>query len=81
MTKYYVMSATTLAGRSTNRARCFETNAVDIATMAEAEVEATRRNAVERAAGHTNVDWFPAEMPDMEEMMRLVQARRAGVAS
>lgn len=55
---YMVMAATTLDGKSSNRARCFELNATNIATKAEAEAEAVRRNKVERAAGHSNVEWY-----------------------
>lgn len=63
--KWMVMSAVTLTDANMSRATSFDRNAVDIATEAEAEIEAARRNAVEREAGHTNVDWYACEMFDL----------------
>jgi hypothetical protein len=56
-----VMSATEITATNRNQDRCFDRNAVDIPTEAEARAEATRRNKVEKAAGHTNVMWYAME--------------------
>lgn len=69
---YIVMAGVEITAKNSNRETCFESNAVDIPTEAEAEIIAAQRNAVEKAAGHTNVMWFPC--PDMETM--LAQMRR-----
>jgi hypothetical protein len=45
-----------------NNGVSFDTNAVDL-TEDAAKTEAARRNAVEKAAGHVGVDWFPAQDP------------------
>ena len=55
---FMVMSATEITPGNINQARCFDRNAIDFASKAEAQAEAARRNAVEIAAGHTNVTWF-----------------------
>lgn len=75
---FMVISATSLDGKSTNRARCFETNAVNIPTKGEAELEAARRNKIERAAGHGNVEWYSCPMFDAElqAMAGRIMARR-----
>jgi hypothetical protein len=68
--KWMVSSATTITNRNSNRDRCFELNATNLATKAEAEIEAKRRNKIERAAGHTNVDWYASEMIDIAAVMK-----------
>ena len=60
---FMVMSAMTYDGTSTNRKRCFELNAINLATEGEARQEANRRNAAEKAAGHDNVEWYACEQP------------------
>lgn len=67
-----VMSAVSYDGSSRNRKRCFETNATGFPDIATAEIEAARRNAMELAAGHTNVEWFVSELPD--ELLKLCEA-------
>ncbi len=52
-----------------NNGTSFTSNAVDL-TEEEAVAEAKRRNAVEKAAGNTGIDWFPAENP-MAVMARM----------
>lgn len=69
---YIVMAGVEITAKNPNRETCFELNATGIATEAEAERIAAERNAAEKAAGHTNVSWFPC--PDMETM--LAQMRR-----
>ena len=59
MSTWIVMASVEL-GR--NDGVSFDTNAIDL-TEAEAVAEAARRNAVEKAAGHVGVDWFPAQDP------------------
>jgi hypothetical protein len=68
--KWMVSAAITLTGKSLNRETCFKLNAIDIATEAEAKAEAKRRNAIERKAGHTNVNWYPSPMLDIAALMR-----------
>lgn len=70
---FMVMSATTLDGSSRNCARCFETNATGLATMVEAETEADRRNVIERAAGHFNVEWYATEQLDIAAIMAMMK--------
>lgn len=76
MAKYMVSSAVTMLKRGDNTARCFETNALDFPTLEEAQIEADRRNAMELAAGHTNVEWYPSEQLDMAEIMRRFNRHR-----
>lgn len=59
MSTWIVMASVEL-GR--NNGVSFETNATDLSEEA-AGAEAARRNAVEKAAGHVGVDWFPAQDP------------------
>jgi hypothetical protein len=59
--QWIVMSAVEITSKNSNRDRCFDLNAVGISTKEEAERIATARNEVERAAGHTNVMWYPVE--------------------
>ena len=66
---YIVSAAVTLDGKSKNRKTCFELNAVNLPDMETAQKEADRRNAVEKAAGHSNVHWYPSEWVDIEILM------------
>jgi len=59
MSIWIVMPSTDLLR---NNGVSFETNATGL-TEDEANKEAARRNAVEKAAGHVGVDWFPARDP------------------
>jgi hypothetical protein len=51
-----------MSASAPNAKRSFDSNAVDL-TEEEAKAEAARRNAVEIAAGHKSVDWFPCRNP------------------
>ena len=65
---WLVMSAQELPK---NNGRSFDSNAVGL-TQVEAEAEAVRRNAVEKAAGHKGITWFPAEDP-MAALARMMK--------
>jgi hypothetical protein len=67
MNKFMVMSATTIDRKSSNYNRCFETNALGFTSLKSARLEATRRNKIEKAAGHSNVEWYAIpEMPPLD---------------
>lgn len=70
MAKFMVMAGVEMTAANSSRETCFERNAIDLPSMEAAEAEAERRNAIERAAGHTNVLWFPMEQIDYAALMR-----------
>jgi len=71
--RWMVMAATDLTKKSLNSQRCFETNATNLASEAEAKAEAARRNKAEKAAGHNNVEWYPAPQLDLAMMKDMLK--------
>ncbi|MFZ3482014.1 hypothetical protein [Sphingomonas sp. 3-13AW] len=59
MSTWLVMASVEI---SKNNGLSFDANATGL-TEGAAKAEASRRNAVEKAAGHVGVDWFPAQDP------------------
>ena len=76
MSKWLVMAGVEHTSSNSNRETCFELNATDLPSEEAAKVEAERRNAIEHAAGHTNVLWFPMEQIDPAELLRRAMERR-----